>query len=214
MKVWLRRSRGSPREISSRFVRANTSKQIYSPGIGTCRFRKIATPGNTDTYSNLVLFNLSGCLHSRGVIPIRFSTLRGHLYSQINPLARRCRFEFVVSMRFLQNWRQENFADISVPQSDGLYVCLRLLRYDKRFVLFTYETDVKCDLTPAKSRLSMTRGRSLISRPVVFNSNRFTSVPNSICQNGLSNLSHKKGDNYVGRTIHRSLAFHKCFLLF
>src|SRR5262249_24298462 len=101
---------------------------------------------------------------------------------EIDPFAGRCCFKLKIPPRLRWIRREKDLANIAIPQPQGFFIRVWMIRDNQWFVLFPKETHVQRFIRPAKSSFRVTRGIRRLARPVMLYLNGLTLFPNLIVE--------------------------------
>src|SRR5258708_5620889 len=99
-------------------------------------------------------------------LPIRFAPIRCPMNRQVNPFAGRGSFKFKITIWLTEISCDKKLADVPIPQSHGLFVCLRIRADDEWPRLGAKKTNNEGLRRPYDSRFSMSVRRCFFARPV------------------------------------------------
>src|SRR6266536_1808804 len=89
-------------------------------------------------------------------VPIRFAPTRCQMNSQVNPFAGRRSFKFKITIWLTGIRCEKKLADVPIPQSNSLFVCLGIGVDNEWFRLTVKKTNNKGLFRPDNSRFGMT----------------------------------------------------------
>src|SRR6185436_1464857 len=112
--------------------------------------------------------------------------------SEVNPFARWRGFEFEVTRSICRIGREEDLADVTVPESERLSVSYGIRRNYERFALDANKAHVQRFVGPANSRFSMPRRGSRRAGPQTTDPHRLTLLPDLVLEVRLSHWPRHK----------------------